>query len=115
MTRVEVTMDGGDTWHVGKLDHQEKPNKYGKYWCWCFWSLEVELANLLGTKEIAVRAWDEALNTQPEHLIWNVMVRAYSVPCPCFEIISFYHLFCLWFLFLLAVVGFVFVPSIIRL
>uniref|UniRef100_A0A2N9HH94 Nitrate reductase n=1 Tax=Fagus sylvatica TaxID=28930 RepID=A0A2N9HH94_FAGSY len=73
VTRVEVTMDGGDTWHVGKLDHQEKPNKYGKYWCWCFWSLEVELANLLGTKEIAVRAWDEALNTQPEHLIWNVM------------------------------------------
>ncbi|KAJ8773352.1 hypothetical protein K2173_028529 [Erythroxylum novogranatense] len=73
VTRVEVTMDGGDTWQVCDLDHQEKPNKYGKYWCWCFWSLEVEVLDLLGAKEIAVRAWDETLNTQPEKLNWNVM------------------------------------------
>lgn len=75
MTRVEVTLDGGETWFVCALDQPEKPNKYGKYWCWCFWSLEVEVLDLLGTKEIAVRAWDEALNTQPENLIWNVMVN----------------------------------------
>lgn len=74
MTRVEVTMDGGETWQVCTLDHLEKPNKYGKYWCWCFWSLEVEVLELLGTKDIAVRAWDETLNTQPERLVWNVMV-----------------------------------------
>ncbi|KAG0480116.1 hypothetical protein HPP92_010974 [Vanilla planifolia] len=55
------------------LEHPEKPNKYGKYWCWCFWSVEVEVPNLLRAKGIAVRAWDEALNTQPEKLIWNVM------------------------------------------
>nr|GLL44044.1 nitrate reductase [NADH]-like isoform X2 [Ipomoea trifida] len=73
VTRVEVTMDGGETWLVCDLDHQEKPNKYGKYWCWCFWSLEVEVLDLLSAKEIAVRAWDETLNTQPEKLIWNVM------------------------------------------
>ncbi|CAA0827861.1 Nitrate reductase [Striga hermonthica] len=73
VTRVEVTMDGGETWRVCELDHPEKPNKYGKYWCWCFWSLEVEVLDLLSAKEIAVRAWDETLNTQPEKLIWNVM------------------------------------------
>lgn len=73
VTRVEVTMDGGETWRVCTLDHQEKPNKYAKYWCWCFWSLEVEVLDLLGAKEIAVRAWDEAHNTQPEKLIWNLM------------------------------------------
>nr|KYP40506.1 Inducible nitrate reductase [NADH] 2 [Cajanus cajan] len=73
VTRVEVTLDGGETWQVCTLDCPEKPNKYGKYWCWCFWSLEVEVLDLLGAKEIAVRAWDEALNTQPEKLIWNVM------------------------------------------
>ncbi|KAG4954646.1 hypothetical protein JHK87_040240 [Glycine soja] len=73
LTRVEVTLDVGKTWRLCKLDRTEKPNKYGKYWCWCFWSLEVEVMDLLGTKEIAVRAWDEGLNTQPEHLIWNVM------------------------------------------
>lgn len=73
VTRVEVTMDGGESWLVTNLEHQEKPNKYGKYWCWCFWSLEVEVLDLLAAKEIAVRAWDETLNTQPEKLIWNVM------------------------------------------
>ncbi|KAL9234656.1 hypothetical protein vseg_009504 [Gypsophila vaccaria] len=73
VTRVEVTMDAGETWTVAELDIQEKPTKYGKYWCWCFWSLEVEVLDLLGTKEIAVRAWDETLNTQPEKLIWNLM------------------------------------------
>ncbi|XP_010670929.2 nitrate reductase [NADH] [Beta vulgaris subsp. vulgaris] len=73
VTRVELTLDGGETWHVCELDIQEKPSKYGKYWCWCFWSLEVEVLDLLGAKEIAVRAWDEGLNTQPEKLIWNVM------------------------------------------
>ncbi|KHN09170.1 Inducible nitrate reductase [NADH] 2 [Glycine soja] len=73
VTRVEVTLDGGETWQVCTLDCPEKPNKYGKYWCWCFWSVEVEVLDLLGAREIAVRAWDEALNTQPEKLIWNVM------------------------------------------
>ncbi|OIT33090.1 PREDICTED: nitrate reductase [NADH] 2 [Nicotiana attenuata] len=73
VTRVEVTLDGGETWQVSTLDHPEKPTKYGKYWCWCFWSLEVEVLDLLSAKEIAVRAWDETLNTQPEKLIWNVM------------------------------------------
>ncbi|KAL3638775.1 Nitrate reductase [NADH] 1 [Castilleja foliolosa] len=73
VTRVEVTMDGGETWQICQLDHPEKPNKYGKYWCWCFWLLEVEVFDLLAAKEIAVRAWDETLNTQPEKLIWNVM------------------------------------------
>lgn len=75
MTRVEVTMDGGDTWDICELDHQERGSKYGKFWCWCFWSLEVEVLDLLGAKEIGVRAWDESLNTQPEKLIWNVMVN----------------------------------------
>ncbi|XP_059280356.1 nitrate reductase [NADH] [Lycium ferocissimum] len=73
VSRVEVTLDGGETWSVCTLDHPEKPTKYGKYWCWCFWSLEVEVLDLLSAKEIAVRAIDETMNTQPEKLIWNVM------------------------------------------
>lgn len=72
VTRVEITLDGGETWRVCTLDNPEKPTKYGKYWCWCFWQLEVEVLDLLGAKEVAVRAWDESLNTQPEKLIWNV-------------------------------------------
>ena len=89
MTRVEVTLDGGETWLVCALDHTERPNKYGKYWCWCFWSLEVEVLNLLVAKEIAVRAWDETHNTQPEKLIWNVMVKIKNI---YIYILSFYIL-----------------------
>jgi nitrate reductase (NAD(P)H) len=74
VTRVEVTLDGGETWQVCTLDHPERPTKYGKYWCWCFWSVDVEVLDVLGAKEIAVRAWDEAMNAQPEKLIWNLMV-----------------------------------------
>ena len=70
-------LDGGETWLVCELNHPEKPTKYGKHWCWCFWSVEVEVLDLLGAKEIAVRAWDQSLNTQPEKLIWNLMVRTY--------------------------------------
>jgi nitrate reductase (NAD(P)H) len=70
-------MDGGETWQVCKLEHPEKPSKYGKYWCWCFWSLEVEVLDFFGAKEIAVRAWDLANNTQPENLNWNLMVRIF--------------------------------------
>ncbi|VAH98511.1 unnamed protein product [Triticum turgidum subsp. durum] len=71
--RVEVTLDGGETWMLCTLDIPEKPNKYGRYWCWCFWSVDVEVLDLLGAKEVAVRAWDQAQNTQPEKLIWNLM------------------------------------------
>ncbi|RZS05992.1 hypothetical protein BHM03_00036574 [Ensete ventricosum] len=73
VTRVDITYDGGETWLPCALHHPEKPNKFGKYWCWCFWSVAVEVMDLLGAKEVAVRAWDESLNTQPEKLIWNVM------------------------------------------
>ncbi|RWW34727.1 hypothetical protein GW17_00000495 [Ensete ventricosum] len=78
VTRVEVTLNGGETWLLCALDHPEMPNKYGKYWCWCFWSLEVEVLDVLSAKEVAVRAWDESLNTQPEKLIWNVMAEERS-------------------------------------
>ncbi|KAF7082080.1 hypothetical protein CFC21_085961 [Triticum aestivum] len=73
ITRVEVTLDGGESWMLCTLDIPEKPNKYGRYWCWCFWSVEIEVLDLLGAKEVAVRAWDQTHNTQPEKLIWNLM------------------------------------------
>ncbi|KAF8652992.1 hypothetical protein HU200_062427 [Digitaria exilis] len=77
VTRVELTLDGGETWLFCSVNHPERPTKYGKYWCWCFWSVDVEVADLLASKEIAVRAWDQSLNTQPEKLTWNLMVRTF--------------------------------------
>ncbi|KVH56142.1 cytochrome b5-like heme/steroid binding domain-containing protein, partial [Cynara cardunculus var. scolymus] len=73
VTCVKVTLDGRETWNICNLDIREKPNKYGKYWCSCFWSLKVEVLDLLGAKKIVVRAWDQTLNTQLDKLIWNLM------------------------------------------
>eukprot|EP01018_Ginkgo_biloba_P005168 Gb_23840 [translate_table: standard] len=73
VTRVEATFDGGETWNLCTVHHPEKPTKYGKHWCWCFWELDVEVTKLLGPKDLAVRAWDESMNTQPKLLTWNVM------------------------------------------
>ncbi|KAK8966240.1 hypothetical protein KSP40_PGU014245 [Platanthera guangdongensis] len=72
VTRVEISLDGGETWSVCALNHPEKPNRYGKYWCWCFWSLHIDPLRLLAADEIIIRAWDQTLNTQPQNLIWNL-------------------------------------------
>ncbi|KAH7296256.1 hypothetical protein KP509_26G016000 [Ceratopteris richardii] len=71
--RVEVSMDRGETWLLCHTQHPEKPTKYGKYWCWCFWDLDISAVQLLEAKELAVRAWDASMNTQPQQLTWNVM------------------------------------------
>ncbi|KAJ4804639.1 Nitrate reductase [Rhynchospora pubera] len=73
VTRVEITLDGGATWRVCTLNQPEKPTKYGKYWCWSFWYVKIDMVHLIGAKEIAVRAWDESNNSQPEKLNWNVL------------------------------------------
>jgi len=75
LTRVEVSLDGGYNWLLTDIDRPEKPNAYGKYWCWVFWSITIPVVDLCeavhGT--IRCRAWDEANNTQPKFLTWNVM------------------------------------------
>lgn len=73
VTRVEVSLNDGKSWILCDLKHPEEPTRYGKYWCWCFWQINVDVLDLLKCKEIVVRAWDAAMNTQPQHLIWNVM------------------------------------------
>lgn len=73
ITRVEITLDDGLTWLQCDITRPEKPTKYGKHWCWIFWQVDVEVVELLQAREVAVRAWDESLNTQPKDLIWNLM------------------------------------------
>src|SRR5690606_37767340 len=40
---------------------------------WCHWSLELEAWRLLKADEIAVRAVDAQLNTQPSDPTWNLL------------------------------------------
>ena len=73
--RVEVSLDGGKTWALTTLRHPETPTEYGKYWCWCFWSHEIDVSALwlMEGAELLCRGWDESMNRQPEQITWNVM------------------------------------------
>jgi nitrate reductase (NAD(P)H) len=71
--RVEVTLDDGATWDNCRIIYKEKPNAYGKMWCWVQYELAIPLQRLTQASEICVRAWDSSMNTQPEFPTWNVM------------------------------------------
>ncbi|GJP70858.1 hypothetical protein CLOP_g15990 [Closterium sp. NIES-67] len=73
VTRVEITLDGGNTWRLCDITHPSPPTRHGKHWTWSLWATAVPVVDLVGVKEVAVRAWDEATNTQPDKLTWNVM------------------------------------------
>ncbi|PXF50055.1 Nitrate reductase [NADH] [Gracilariopsis chorda] len=81
VTRVEVSIDGGITWELCKLDYPEErfshAPKFGKYYCWMFWEYTIDNFKLFsiaaGSGEIRCRAWDEANNTQPKDITWNLM------------------------------------------
>lgn len=83
ITRVDVSADGGKTWHVADLqDEQEDgtPSR-SRHWGWTLWRADVPLA-LPATAagagagaelELVCRAMDNSCNTQPESAasIWN--------------------------------------------
>lgn len=62
--RVEVSADNGQNWTRAELNEKEK-------WTWTFWTARLTLKP--GDREILVRAWDSAAQTQPERLedVWN--------------------------------------------
>jgi len=65
IARVDVSIDGGETWSTAKLLHQKEK------WAWAFWEADIQLPN--GEHEIIARAFDTASNTQPEDAkhVWN--------------------------------------------
>ena len=73
ITRVEVSLNSGAVWMLANLVITERPSKYGKFWCWCQWTLEVKTELLLCASELVIRAWDEGHNTQPDKPTWNLM------------------------------------------
>lgn len=73
VSRVEISTDGGVNWELAELDFKEKPNDYGMYWCWVWYSFKLKVADLVGCKEIWCRGWDESNNCQPVNPTWNLM------------------------------------------
>jgi hydroxyacylglutathione hydrolase len=64
--RVEVSLDGGNTFLSAELLHA------GDAGSWCLWKADLEVEP--GPYELAARAWDSAASTQPENpaKIWNL-------------------------------------------
>ena len=63
--RVDVTGDGGKSWHVAELE--KIPQKAGRTWGWTLWQASVPVPRgHVGPLTIQAKAVDESLNTQPE-------------------------------------------------
>jgi hydroxyacylglutathione hydrolase len=64
--RVEVSLDGGDTFAGAELLDE------GAAGSWCMWQADLEVGR--GPCELVVRAWDSAASTQPQSPaeVWNL-------------------------------------------
>ncbi|XP_053147238.1 sulfite oxidase, mitochondrial isoform X2 [Hemicordylus capensis] len=71
--RVDVSLDGGKTWHVAKLTGEEQLP--GRAWGWKLWQLTTSVP--AGTKELNIvcKAVDVSYNEQPDTVrpIWNIL------------------------------------------
>lgn len=83
--RVDVTADGGNSWHVAGLQHGVKDHlpSNGRHWSWTLWSAKVPVPKGAKKVEIWSKAVDSSGNVQPESFenIWNlrgVLSNAYS-------------------------------------
>ncbi|KAF9361375.1 hypothetical protein BGX26_003887 [Mortierella sp. AD094] len=77
--RVEVSVDGGNTWEPADKMQQKSDERSGMFWTWAIW--EKTVPRVASSAEIVARAYDSSGNMQPEHPIWNyrgVMNNAWS-------------------------------------
>uniref|UniRef100_A0A8C9PCC7 Sulfite oxidase, mitochondrial n=1 Tax=Spermophilus dauricus TaxID=99837 RepID=A0A8C9PCC7_SPEDA len=70
--RVDVSLDGGLTWHAADLDGEKQPPR--KSWAWRLWQLQASVP--AGQKELNIvcKAVDDSYNVQPDTVapIWNL-------------------------------------------
>ncbi|KAK4883516.1 hypothetical protein RN001_006835 [Aquatica leii] len=73
IVRVDLTIDGGNTWHVAKFDHQDS-SEPPQHWAWTLWSAKIPVTTRIKNAEVWVKAVDSSYNTQPESFknIWNL-------------------------------------------
>ncbi|PHH70138.1 hypothetical protein CDD80_6216 [Ophiocordyceps camponoti-rufipedis] len=90
ISRVEVTLDQGQTWKPADVDYPEDQyreaaadeelfgGKLDVWWretcfCWCFWAVDIPVTELADSKDIMVRAMDDGLMVQQRDMYWNVL------------------------------------------
>lgn len=80
VVRVDVSLDGGKTWHVAQLTSSEKGQAPppspppGRAWAWKLWELTAPLPPKIQEMEIVCKAVDNSYNMQPDSVppIWNL-------------------------------------------
>ncbi|RCI06781.1 hypothetical protein CU098_011875 [Rhizopus stolonifer] len=93
ITRCEITLDDGKSWrlanihtklkteadqyaaqHFGAtLTNSNKSYLQTRHWTWVHWSLDIPISDLLGVKEICLKCWNDANNSQPRDITWSLM------------------------------------------
>lgn len=97
VTRVEITLDRGRSWRLADVTYPEDDyrlapegetlfgGRLDMSWretcfCWCFWSLDIPLGELVAgsegsssTSDVMVRAMDEGMMVQPRDMYWSVL------------------------------------------
>lgn len=78
--RVDVSLDGGKTWHVADL--KERPAEHsqhdGQQWAWTLWEVQLDVPQELQASgkhlDVVCKAVDTSYNNQPDSVapIWNL-------------------------------------------
>ena len=70
--RVEVSTDN-ERWDPARIVETEKSERRdnSSNWAWAFWEFDVPDGITSTEMMISVRAWDEGMNTMPDHPYWN--------------------------------------------
>lgn len=88
IVRVDLTVDGGKSWHVASINHskdteKDSSNLNGRNWAWSLWTAELPVPKNAKNIEIWSKAVDSNYNVQPETFenTWNlrgVLSNAYN-------------------------------------
>ncbi|RHY35400.1 hypothetical protein DYB32_000169 [Aphanomyces invadans] len=72
--RVDVSLDGGQTWREATLDPMGMRQKYNRAWAWTPWTLDVDIDDATTHVNLVCKAVDSSYNVQPDSIgpIWNM-------------------------------------------
>ncbi|EHL02631.1 Oxidoreductase molybdopterin-binding protein [Glarea lozoyensis ATCC 20868] len=91
VTRVEVTLDKGKSWALANIRYHEDDYRYNveeneylyggrldvgwreSSFTWCFWDIDINVADMAFSSDIMVRGMDESMNVQPRDMYWSVL------------------------------------------
>lgn len=72
--RVDVSADGGDTWHIARTKHKTVEEQRHEVYDWTLWETEIKIEKNMKDLELVCRAVDSGYNSQPHSAktVWNV-------------------------------------------